>query len=66
MRVARDSSKFKNPLPEILPKERNEGVRPFQVVGRDYAGPIRYKAGKLKRGNHMFCYLHAVLPGLYA
>ena len=53
---------FNKPPPGILPKERTEAVRPFQVVGVDYAGPIRYKAGKGKEGNHMFCYLHAVLP----
>eukprot|EP00794_Sanderia_malayensis_P015598 gene15598-17171_t len=34
---------FVRPPPGILPKDRTEGSRPFEVIGVDYAGPIRYK-----------------------
>ena len=35
-----------NPPPGNLPVDRTQGSRPFQVIGVDYAGPIKYK----KRG----------------
>ncbi|XP_028397808.1 uncharacterized protein LOC114521540 [Dendronephthya gigantea] len=31
------------PPPELLPKERTEGSAPFEVIGVDFAGPIRYR-----------------------
>ena len=37
---------FNSPPPGILPKDRTEGSRPFEVIGVDYAGPIRYRSGK--------------------
>ena len=36
--------------PGLLPKERTEGSLPFQVVGVDYAGPIKYKATNKHEG----------------
>ena len=35
-----------NPPPGYLPVDRTQGSRPFQVIGVDYAGPIKHK----KRG----------------
>ena len=32
------------PTPGLLPRDRTEGSTPFEVVGVDYAGPIKYKA----------------------
>ena len=32
------------PPPGLLPRDRTEGSIPFQVVGVDYAGPIKFKA----------------------
>ena len=34
---------FANPPQGNLPRDRTEGNSPFQVVGVDYAGPIKYR-----------------------
>ena len=41
---------FKAPIPGLLPKDRSEGCRSFQVVGTDYAGPITYKKKQKREG----------------
>ena len=33
-----------------LPRDRTEGSRPFQVVGVDFAGPIKYRISKKTQG----------------
>ena len=33
-----------------LPRDRTEGNRPFQVVGVDFAGPIKYRVSKETQG----------------
>ena len=33
-----------------LPRDRTEGNRPFQVVGVDFAGPIKYRVSKKTQG----------------
>ena len=38
------------PKPGLLPKDRTEGNRPFEVVGVDFAGPIKYVARKKTEG----------------
>ena len=43
-------SAFTNPPPGYLPTDRTEGTSPFQVVGIDYAGPIKYRNGRNKEG----------------
>ena len=48
---------FQIPPPELLPRDRTEGCRAFQLVGTDYAGPIFYRKQKVKP---TFCCLHAV------
>ena len=37
---------FANPPQRDLPRDRTEGNSPFQVVGVDYAGPIKYRTSK--------------------
>ena len=36
------------PPPGNLPRDRTEGSRPFQVVGVDFAGPIKYRVTQKK------------------
>ena len=38
------------PPPGNLPRDRTEGRRPFQVVGVDFAGPIKYRVTQKKEG----------------
>ena len=38
------------PPPGNLPVDRTEGNRPFQVVGVDFAGPIKYRVTKKTEG----------------
>ena len=38
------------PTPGNLPTERTEGSRPFQAVGVDFAGPLKYKKNKKTEG----------------
>ena len=40
---------FRPPLGN-LPRERTDGSRPFQVVGVDFAGPIKYRVTQKKEG----------------
>ena len=37
---------YQAPPPGNLPTTRTEGSRPFQVIGVEFAGPIRYKTLK--------------------
>ena len=41
---------YSKPKPGLLPNDRSQGTRPFQVIGVDYAGPIKYKTKKSKEG----------------
>ena len=41
---------FTDPPPGNLPRDRTEGSSPFQVVGVDYAGPIKYRTSKNREG----------------
>ena len=34
---------LKQPVPGLLPRDRTEGNRPFQTIGVDFAGPLKYK-----------------------
>lgn len=36
-------------LLKVLPKDRAEGYRPFQVVEVDFVGPITYKIKEKKK-----------------
>ena len=41
---------YNAPKPGLLPNDRTEGQRPFEVVGVDFAGPIKYIAKKKTEG----------------
>ena len=38
------------PPPGLLPHDRTEGSRPFEAVGVDFAGPLKYKKKKKEQG----------------
>ena len=49
-----------------LPRDRTEGSTPFQVVGVDYAGPIKYLAKGKKEGKaYIILYACSLTRGLY-
>ena len=57
---------FPNQQPEKLPNDRTEGDLPFQVVGLDYAGPIRYrKRGKKENKAYIIVYACSLTRALY-
>ena len=39
-----------SPPPGLLPKDRTEGNTPFQVVGVDYAGPLKIRVKQTREG----------------
>ena len=39
-----------SPPPGLLPKDRTEGDTPFQVVGVDFAGPIKIRVSQKREG----------------
>ena len=48
---------FENPPPESLPFTRTQGSTPFEAVGVDFAGPIRYKSkGKKTKKSYLAMY----------
>ena len=59
-------SAFANPPPGYLPKDRTEGASPFQVVGIDYAGPVKYCDGRNKEGKaYIVLYACSLSRALY-
>lgn len=52
---------FAVPPPGPLPRDRTEGSTPFQVVGTDYAGPIKFKATEKRKGK---AYLMLSMPAV--
>ena len=54
------------PPPGLLPRDRTEGSSPFQVVGVDYAGPIKFKAtGKREGKAYLILYACSLTRALY-
>ena len=49
------------PPPGQLTKDRTTGIKAFQVIGLDFAGPIMYKKGNSKQNKSYILYSHAVL-----
>ncbi len=48
---------YEKPPPGKLPATRTEGSAPFQVVGVDFAGPIRYRTkGKAEKKAYLVLY----------
>ena len=59
-------SAFKTPPPGQLPTTRTEGQTPFQVVGVDFAGPIRYQSkGKVEKKAYLALYACSLTRGVY-
>ena len=54
------------PPPGNLPLDRIEGSRPFQVVGVDFPGPIKYRVTQKKEGKaYIILYACSLTRGLY-
>ena len=54
------------PPPGLLPRDRTEGSTPFEVVGVDYAGPIKYKATERREGKaYLILYACSLTRALY-
>lgn len=49
---------YTSPPPGNLPRERTEGQTPFQVIGVDFAGPLRYRK-KQKTAGKAYILLYA-------
>ena len=46
---------FANPPPAPLPRERTEGNTPFNVIGVDFAGPVKYRDKRKEEKKPMWC-----------
>ena len=44
---------FEAPPPGLLPSTRTQGSTPFEVLGVDFAGPIRYQKGKSEKKSYL-------------
>ncbi|XP_046863151.1 uncharacterized protein LOC124456887 [Xenia sp. Carnegie-2017] len=54
------------PPPGLLPKDRTEGSRPFEAVGVDFAGPLKYKRKKKEQGKaYVLLYACSLTRPLY-
>lgn len=54
------------PPPGLLPLDRTEGSRPFEVVGVDFAGPIRYVTkGKKEAKSYITLYACSLTRAVY-
>ena len=57
---------FASPPAGILPKDRTIGQTPFQVVGVDFAGPLRYRKTKKSEGKaYIILYACSLSRALY-
>ena len=57
---------FANPPPAPLTRERTEGTTPFNVIGVDFAGPVKYR-DKHKEEHKAYVVLHScsLTPGVF-
>ena len=54
------------PPPGNLPKDRTEGTAAFQVVGVDFAGPLKYRKGKKNEAKaYIVLYACSLTRGIY-
>ena len=54
------------PSPGVLPLDRTQGTHPFQVVGVDFAGPIKYrKRGKAEGKAYVAVYAFSLCRAVY-
>ena len=50
----------------LLPRDRTEGTAPFQVMGVDYAGPIKYRISSKREGKaYVILYACSLTRALY-
>ena len=55
-----------NPPPGNLPQDRTVGTTPFQVVGVDYAGPVKYRVSRNREGKaYIVLYACSLSRALY-
>ena len=60
------ASAFVDTPPGNLPQDRTQGSSPFQVVGVDYAGPVKYRASKNREGKaHIVLFACSLTCALY-
>ena len=57
---------FINPPPGQLPKDRTEGQNAFQVIGVDFAGPLKFRKKKGQDGKaYLVLYACSLTRGIY-
>ena len=57
---------FAVPPPGQLPRDRTEGKNAFQVVGVDFAGPLKYRKGRNHEGKaYITLYACSLTRGVY-
>ena len=57
---------YSNPPPGNLPQDRTVGTTPFQVVGVDYAGPVKYRVSTNREGKaYIVLYACSLSRALY-
>ncbi|XP_074612385.1 uncharacterized protein LOC141866740 [Acropora palmata] len=57
---------FANPSPAPLPRERTEGNTPFNVIGVDFAGPVKYRdKRKEEKKAYVVLYSCSLTRGLF-
>ena len=54
-----------DPPPGYLPRERTEGTVPFDVIGVDFAGPIKYRNKKKEEKAHVVLYSCCQTRGVF-
>ena len=55
-----------SPPPGNLPRDRTEGRAAFQVIGVDFAGPLKYRKGKKNEGKaYIVLYACSLTRGIY-
>ena len=55
-----------NPPPGNLPVDRTQGSQPFEVVGVDYGGPIKYMKRKKVEGKaYIVLFVYSICCALY-
>lgn len=57
---------FVNPPPASLTRERTEGTTPFNVIGVDFAGPVKYRdKRKEEQKAYVVLYSCSLTPGVF-
>jgi hypothetical protein len=59
-------SSYATPSTGVLPTTRTQGINPYQVIGVDYAGPIRYRKRNGRDGkSYVLLYACSLTRGIY-